>query len=59
MCSSSTCTVVWLIGFPIGTLPFIERSSWITWQQVKVVFSVGPYPLMSTFGPSTFSAFFT
>src|SRR5215831_2605339 len=35
------------IGFPIGTLFALGPSSLTLWQQLNVVFSVGPYPLIS------------
>ncbi len=34
-------------GSPIGTDPSISVPALITWQQVNVVFSVGPYPLIN------------
>ena len=43
-----------VIGRPMGTVPSGLLSFVITWQAVKVVFSVGPYPLITVM-PSTFS----
>src|SRR6185437_6920145 len=58
--SSSTYACVFPIGFPIAMLPPPSNSSFLTsWQQLNVVFSVGPYPLI-TFTPATPSTtFFT
>ncbi len=54
--SSNTKTDVCIKGLPIGTPERIRASSSMEWQQVKVVFSVGPYPLISTPGPNSLSA---
>jgi hypothetical protein len=39
--------LVFAMGRPIGTLLPISLDALMTWQHVKVVFSVGPYPFMS------------